>query len=60
MKRKSQLTYTLAILENYQAIKDSMASTDLSAPKIVYNNLYSMLEESLLLGSTKYGLNYIF
>ncbi len=60
MKTKSQLIYTQAILENYQAIKDNMASTNLNAPKIVYDNMYNMLQESLLLGSTRYGINFIF
>lgn len=60
MKKKPQLIYTLAILEKYQETKVAMHETNLNKPKIVYNSLNKMLQESLLLGSTAYGINFIF
>ena len=60
MRKKPQLIYTLAILERYQKTKTDLNSTDTSKKRIVYNNAYKMMQESLLLGSTKFGINYIF
>jgi len=58
--RKPQLIYTLAILEKYQETKTAIENVNPNAPRIVYNNLNKMLEESMLLGSTRFGINFIF
>jgi len=60
MRKKPQLIYTLAILERYQKTQNDINSTDTNKKRIVYNNAYKMMQESLLLGSTKFGINYIF
>ena len=60
MKKKPQLIYTLAILERYQKTQNDISATDINKKRIVYNNAYKMMQESLLLGSTKFGINYIF
>ncbi len=60
MARKPQLIYTLAVLEKYQETKVALANVQHKPPRIVYNNLNKMLQESMLLGSTKFGINFIF
>ena len=60
MKKKPQLIYTLAILEKYQDTQTAIHEAATNKPRIVYNNLNKMLQESLLLGSTNYGINFIF
>ena len=57
---KPQLLYTLAILETYQETKTGLINAQRRPPKIVYNDLGKMLQESMLLGSTNFGINYIF
>ena len=59
-RKKPQLIYTLAILEKYQQTKENISSANDAKKRIVYNNTYKMMQESLLLGSTRFGINYIF
>ncbi len=60
MSRKPQLIYTLAVLEKYQETKQALDNVQQKPPKIVYNNMNKMLQESMLLGSTRFGINFIF
>ena len=57
---KPQLIYTLAVLEKYQSTQSAIYEASANKPKIVYNSLNKMLQESMLLGSTRYGINFIF
>ena len=60
MRSKPQLIYTLAILEKYQDTKFSNATYQTKPKGKVYHSMKNMLEESMLLGATRFGVNFIF
>lgn len=57
---KAQLIYTLAVLEKYQDTKTGLVNAQKAPKPMAYSSINKMLEESFLLGATKFGINYIF